>query len=236
MKLIEYMPPFLQNILEYNKIFETEDVEIENMRFLIDKILSEVIVKKATSYGLEKYERIYGIKNKAQTIEARRMEILFKMNNKFPYTVKWLRNTLDESIGKDNYILKIKDYELYITINLEYTEAAEMLKKNLIRQIPANIKLEYDLQTKLNEYMGASIARQDYINLNAVAIETKENLTIQQINNFGANVSHTEYVDINFNTEALQENENLDLRNDVAFGVARQDYIDLDTQTTYKEE
>lgn len=124
MKLIEYMPPYLKNVLEFIKIFDAEDIEVQNIRYLIDKILKEVIVKDATSYGLDRYEKIYGIKNKAETIEARRMNILFKINNKVPYTLKWLINTLDESIGKENYKLVAKDYELYITINLAYTEAA----------------------------------------------------------------------------------------------------------------
>ena len=52
MKLVEYMPPYLKNVLEFNKIFDTEDIEIENMRYLINKILREVIVKTSNSYGL----------------------------------------------------------------------------------------------------------------------------------------------------------------------------------------
>lgn len=32
MKLVEYMPPFLKNVVEFNKIFDAEDVEIESMR------------------------------------------------------------------------------------------------------------------------------------------------------------------------------------------------------------
>ena len=47
MKLVEYMPPFLKNVVEFNKIFDAEDVEIESMRYLIDSILREVIVKSA---------------------------------------------------------------------------------------------------------------------------------------------------------------------------------------------
>ena len=110
MKLIEYMPPYLKNVLEFIKIFDAEDIEVQNIRYLIDKMLKEVIVKEATSYGLDRYEKIYGIKNKAETIEARRMNILFKINNKVPYTLKWLINTLNESIWKDNYKLIAKDY------------------------------------------------------------------------------------------------------------------------------
>ncbi|MCI9015983.1 MAG: DUF2313 domain-containing protein [Clostridia bacterium] len=163
MKLVEYMPPYLKNVLEYNKIFDAEDIEIENMRHSINTVLREVIVKTARAYGLEKYEKIYDITNKAETIEARRMNILFKMNNRVPYTLKWLINKLNASIGKNNYKLVANRYELYITINLQYTEAVEMLKSNLVKQIPANIQLDYQLETKLNEFIGVAISRQDYI-------------------------------------------------------------------------
>lgn len=196
MKLIEYMPPYLKNVLEFIKIFDAEDIEIENMRYLIDKILKEVIVKTATSYGLDRYEKIYGITNKAETIEARRMNILFKINNRVPYTLKWLINTLNEAIGENNYKLVAVDYELYITINLAYTEAAEMLKSNLIKQIPANIQLNYELETTLNEYIGAVISRYDYITLNAEAFEEIDNILLNQNNNTGLFASDKEYVEL----------------------------------------
>ena len=63
MKLVEYMPPYLKNVLEFNKIFDAEDIEVENMRYSINTMLREVIVKTARSYGLERYEKIYNIKN-----------------------------------------------------------------------------------------------------------------------------------------------------------------------------
>ena len=236
MKLIEYMPPYLKNVLEFIKIFDAEDIEIENIRYLIDKMLKEVIVKEATSYGLDRYEKIYGIKNKAETIEARRMNILFKMNNKVPYTLKWLINTLNESIGKDNYKLEARDYELYITINLVYTEAAEMLKTNLVKQIPANIMLDYKLETKSNEFIGAVVSSQDYINLNAIAFERKEDISITQENNTGLSISNMEYIDVDPNTDIILDDTILNVDESVGSKVSRQDYIDLNIIAEEKKE
>ena len=228
MKLVEYMPPFLKNVVEFNKIFDAEDVEIESMRYLIDSILREVIVKSARTYGLDRYEKIYGITNKAETIEARMMNILFKMNNKVPYTLKWLINTLNESIGKDNYKLEAKDYELHITINLVYTEAAEMLKSNLIKQIPANIKLDYELETESNEYIGAVVSQQSYLDLYVVGIETKEDIELNQSNNVGLNLSRQEYMDLEPNIDLTIENENINLDSETGLKVSRQDYIEIE--------
>lgn len=228
MKLVEYMPPFLKNVLEFNKIFDAEDIEVEDMRYLIDKILREVIVKKATSYGLERYEKIYGIKNIAETIEARRMNILFKINNRVPYTMKWLINTLNESVGEKNYKLVAKGYELHITIKLEYTEAAEMLKSNLIKQIPANIKLDYELETESNEYIGAVVSQQSYLDLYVVGIETKEDIELNQSNNVGLNLSRQEYMDLEPNIDLTIENESLNLDSETGLKVSRQDYIEIE--------
>lgn len=236
MKLIEYMPPYLRNVLEFIKIFDAEDIEIENMRYLIDKVTKEVIVKTATSYGLDRYEKIYGITNKAETIEARRMNILFKMNNKVPYTLKWLINTLNESVGENNYKLVAVDYELYITINLAFTEAAEMLKQNLIKQIPANIQLDYELETTLNEYIGVTISRCDYITLNAEAFEEIDNILLNQNNNTGLFAVDKEYVEIYPNTDATIKSENIDLNAEVGAKISRQDYINIDVSTEERQE
>ena len=165
MKLIEYMPPFLKDVREFIRIFEAEDKVITKLNDDIKALTNEVIVKTANSYGIEKYEKIYRIKNKSETIETRRLNILLKINNRVPYTLKWLIKTLNETIGENSYTLTVKDYQLNMIINLAFTELAEILKSNLKQQIPANIKISYQLETELNKFVGATISRQDYITI-----------------------------------------------------------------------
>jgi hypothetical protein len=164
------MPPFLEEIREFNQIFNAEDVEIDNLKDLINKILQEVIVKTADSYGLEKYEKIYDIKNIAETLEARRLAILLKINSRVPYTLKWLINTLNEAIGIDNYkiITNFNNYEMNIKIALNYSEAGEILKNDLVQQIPANILLDYRLYTNMNLKVAAMVIQENnYIQIPA---------------------------------------------------------------------
>ena len=151
MKLNEYMPPFLKDVREFKEIFATEDKELEYMNNLIASMLTEVIVKTANSYGLTRYEKIYEITDTASTVEARRTNILLKINNRVPYTKKWLVNLLDAVIGKDAYTLKIDEsnYLINIETTLNYSEAMETLKKELALEIPANMKLNYDLVTNM---------------------------------------------------------------------------------------
>lgn len=229
MKLVEYMPQVLKNVREFREIFATEDTELEQLSSDINSILTEVIVKTAKSYGLRRYEDIYHIKSIAETLEARRMNILLRMNNRVPFTIKWLVKTLDEAIGRENYIITnmAHNYQLNIRIKLNFTEAAEILKKNLVQQIPANIELSYVLVSTINEFNGAVISQQTYMELDAVAIESKEDIKVNQNNNTGLNLSMQDYLEVYPNEDAKIENQSINLSNETGIKVSTQDYIIL---------
>ena len=198
MNLIKYMPPFLKEVREFKEIFGAEDIQIEKLNNQINSMLREVIVKTAEDYGLRRYEKIYGITRPAETLEARRMAILLKMNNRVAYTYKWLIQTLNEAIGAENYkiITDFNNYKMNIEIALNYTEAAELLKNDLVKQMPANIELDYRLTSKINYISGAIISQQTYMFLNTEKMEEIENVKINENNNFGLNLRQQSYIDI----------------------------------------
>ena len=198
MNLIKYMPPFLKEVREFKEIFGAEDIQIEKLNNQINSMLREVIVKTAEDYGLRRYEKIYGITRPAETLEARRMAILLKMNNRIAYTYKWLIQTLNEAIGAENYKITtdFNNYKMNIEIALNYTEAAELLKNDLVKQMPANIELDYRLTSKINCISGAIISQQTYMVLNTEKMKEIENVKINENNNFGLNLRQQSYIDI----------------------------------------
>ncbi len=198
MKLINYMPPFLKNVREFNRIFNAEDIEIDKLKEEIDNMLKEVIVRTAESYGIERYEKIYDITNPPETLEARRMQILFKMNNRVPYSYKWLINTLNEAIGEKNYTITtdFNNYKLNIEIDLTYTEAAEILKRDLVKQMPANIELDYRLKTSGNCYCGAVLVQKTYMFLKATVDKEIYTETTKLNPKFAGSMQVQEYLDI----------------------------------------
>lgn len=198
MNLIKYMPPFLKEVREFKEIFGAEDIQIEKLNNQINSMLREVIVKTAEDYGLRRYEKIYGITRPAETLEARRMAILLKMNNRVAYTYKWLIQTLNEAIGAENYKITtdFNNYKMNIEIALNYTEAAELLKNDLVKQMPANIELGYRLTSKINCISGAIISQQTYMVLNTEKMKEIENVKINENNNFGLNLRQQSYIDI----------------------------------------
>ena len=198
MNLIKYMPPFLKEVREFKEIFGAEDIQIEKLNNQINSMLREVIVKTAEDYGLRRYEKIYGITRPAETLEARRMAILLKMNNRVAYTYKWLIQTLNEAIGAENYKITtdFNNYKMNIEIALNYTEAAELLENDLVKQMPANIELDYRLTSKINCISGAIISQQTYMVLNTEKMKEIENVKINENNNFGLNLRQQSYIDI----------------------------------------
>lgn len=199
MKLVEYLPSFMQDIREFKELFATEDIEIEKLKDAVDKIFSEIIVKTAESYGLDRYEKIYQINAESDILEARRLKILLKINDKVPYSYKWLINTLDTVLGKENYRISIDyaNYKMKIEILLNYSELAEILRKDLIKHIPANIELDYRLFTNMQLNIGA-IVTQEHDNMKIAAgianIEEKINLNVN--NHVAVMLNINDYINI----------------------------------------
>lgn len=161
MKLIEYLPDFLQDIVDFKELFNTEDQEVEKLLLSINSIVREATVQTAESYGLERYEKIYNIKKIAETVEARRVNILLRMNSKVPYTFKWLINKLNTTIGESNYSIDMNYDKYTLTINVMaiYKNIAKDVEKALRQEIPANLILKVDLfQTEeMSKYFGGIV-------------------------------------------------------------------------------
>lgn len=199
MKLIEYLPNFMQDIKEFKELFSAEDIEMEQLKVAIEKIFSEIIVKTAEGYGLDRYEKIYQINAESDLLEARRLKILLKINDKVPYSYKWLVNTLDTVLGKENYKVAIDyaNYNMKIEILLNYSELAEILKKDLIKHIPANMELDYRLFTNMKLNIVA-IVTQEHDNMKITAgianIEEKINLNVN--NHVAVMLNINDYINI----------------------------------------
>lgn len=147
MKLIEYMPLFLQDIREFQEIFKVEDKEIEKLKEQINNVMEEVIVTTAKGYGLDRYEKIYNIQNDTTDVETRRFNILSKINNRLPYSKNWLINKLNNTVGEENYTLDIEhdNYSIKIGAIALFKDIAILLNKDLREQLPANLIITVNL-------------------------------------------------------------------------------------------
>lgn len=172
MKLIEYLPSFFKDIREFKQVFQVEDEEIEKLKGQIEKILQEVIVDVSEDYGLQRYEKIYNISNNVMDLSNRRFNILSKINNRLPYSLNWLKNKLNSTIGKENYTLTIdyNKYSMEINVAILFKDIAILLNKDLKEQLPANLQVTINLfQTEqCQQYFTGIVHIGDFIKIRQV--------------------------------------------------------------------
>ncbi len=173
MKLIEYMPLFLQDVREFKEIFNVEDKEIDSLKEQIENVLKEIIVTTAEGYGLERYEKIYNIQNNTTDIETRRFNILSKINNRLPYSINWLINKLNNTVGPENYTLDVdhNNYSVKIEIMALFQDIAILLNKDLREQLPANLIITvtlYQTEESKNKYYAGIVHTGEYIEIRQV--------------------------------------------------------------------
>lgn len=140
--IIEYLPSYLKNIYEFQKIYDVENIELESIQNKLDSILNEIIVDRASEYGISRYEKIFNIINKKSTLYERRFIIESIFMNRIPFTLKWLENKLKQ-IADDKYVIDIdyNNYALVIRISYLFANALDLLEKDIRKSIPANLSL-----------------------------------------------------------------------------------------------
>lgn len=142
----KYLPKVLQPILEFQVINNTLDNELTSLEKRIKDINKEVIIATASEYGINKWEKTLGIIPKEnESIEIRRFRIQNILNNKLPYSIRWLKNKLTQIVGNDSgWILNINYNDFKVTIILSGLDVELMgeVQKQLRHAIPANMVLE----------------------------------------------------------------------------------------------
>lgn len=209
--LIEYMPPFLKDVREFNRIFNAEDIELQRLNENMNLLLTEVIVKLAKSFGLDRYEKIYNIKSASINIESRRAAILTKINSRVPFTYKWLYSQLEENFGKDGFKINI-DYDNYtieIVIYSICSEVADILIESFYEKLPANMQQSFRLIANSSYNMGAVVVQEEF---DTLIIDTSIIEETEEINNgadVGMVITQIEKNEMAIDNSIIEETENI---------------------------
>lgn len=233
-RLIDYMPPFLKGVREYNRIFDAEDIEIERLNNNLNLLLTEVIVKTACSFGLDRYEKIYGIKTTGVNIESRRAAILTKINSRVPFTYKWLYSQLEENFGADGFKINI-DYDKY-TIEIEIfsicSEVADILIESLYDKLPANMQQSFKLIAKCDYNMGATIVQRDDVTLVVDTSIIKDEENIENEADFGMVITQIEENKMIIDTSIIKENEEISQAEEIGGTIVQNEQQTLNINTS----
>ena len=135
-RLVEYLPPFIQNFKEMHEIMETEQKEFETAWESAENALADQAILTATINGIKRWEKIFGITPKAtETLEERRFRVISKLNEQPPYTFEALKNFLNVLLGEGGYTLILKPEKYELTVKLA---TAKLSSKPSRRTRPAS--------------------------------------------------------------------------------------------------
>lgn len=139
MKLLDYLPEYLKEIKEIKAIMDTEDVEIDELRTVIQDVLDQKFIDAAT-WGLELWERELGLPiNPNLTYAERRSKLKSKIRG----------------IGKvdSNLIKEVADSWTNGDVDITF-DGGINIKFNSIFGIPSNIE---DTKNAINEIVPAHL-------------------------------------------------------------------------------
>lgn len=140
----EYWSPVVAESLEFTVIADAENPEFNYLWEKIYGLVDEFFVKSASEYGVSRMEKMLGIVPlTTETLEQRKDRLIWKLNLKIPYTMKFLKNLLASMVGEENREVEHDNDTQVLTVKIrEGLRDMNQLRKDLEKIIPAHLILE----------------------------------------------------------------------------------------------
>lgn len=120
-QLLDYLPPVLKNVVEFQAINKANGTEIDNAWEAVSKVMDNQFLETADIDGVRAWERELHINPKdTDGLDARKARIKAMWNLTPPYTVQWLKNWLSDICGPTGHEETISGY----TINIQLDHSA----------------------------------------------------------------------------------------------------------------
>lgn len=140
-KLIDYLPPVLQNVMEFSAIADAQQPEIEAAWNALNLVMDNQFIDTATEAGVKLWEQELNIVPLASdTLEDRKKRLKTAWTYGVVYTYNWLVNWLKTSCGESNPLPTIHEYTLrvFLPVSVDYLHILDDMR----RYIAANVLIE----------------------------------------------------------------------------------------------
>ena len=168
MRLKKYLPEFISEIKEFQELDKVLSVEINSLRDKLEQLQDNQFIESANDEGLKRYEQLIGLSSDGDE-QLRRFNILNKYNSTIPFTMVWLKNMLNTTLGKGNFLLDMnyRSYTLTISVAASKEHLISSLYKDLRKKIPCNLVLNLTTlaPVQVENYMGAYVRAADIIKI-----------------------------------------------------------------------
>ena len=132
-----YLPPVLQNVLEYQEIAKAVNPEIIALKQAVNKVLNEQFIQSAEDTLEWREEEFEIVASSDETIEFRRERLIERKSRKPPITLRTLRDRLNSYIGTTQTKVELVPGEYAFTISIP---AVDGYKFRDIQQVVNDLK------------------------------------------------------------------------------------------------
>ncbi|MBQ8248488.1 MAG: DUF2313 domain-containing protein [Clostridia bacterium] len=145
-KLIDYLPPVLQNIRELREINKAVEPELSLAWDAYALLLANLFLDSATELGVGIWEQELKLLPKnTDSLDVRKARIKAKWNLDVPYSIPWLKSWLAGLCGKIGYEVSISDYTIDVQLDYDALPNAESLTAEILDMLlairPANMQI-----------------------------------------------------------------------------------------------
>ena len=140
-KLIDYLPPVLQSVMEFAAITGAQQPEIEAAWDALNLVMDNQFIDTATEAGVTVWEKELNIVPLAtDTLDDRKQRLKTAWTYGVVYTYNWLVDWLKTSCGESNPTPTINDYTLRVSlpVSVDYLHILDDMR----RYISANVLID----------------------------------------------------------------------------------------------
>lgn len=141
--LLELLPPWYREILDYQEICQTEEAQFEALAAELSGVADNFFFQTMDAGAVSMWEQILGIVPDlaADSLSFRRGRVLNRISTRPPYTLGFLCQRLDALIGAGAYTVTVDypNYTLYIESSAENQQYATEVAYTVNQTKPAHI-------------------------------------------------------------------------------------------------
>lgn len=157
--LVNYLPLFVQDYVEMQKIMSSEQPEIDAIDSSLLNVWNDQFILDATVNGVSRWENMLDITPKAtDTLSERKFRILTRLNQELPYTMTKLNEVLTTLCGEGGFSIVLTENTYFIEIKLaltnanNYSDVQNILGKMLPANMTQHIQIMYNTHDTLNSF------------------------------------------------------------------------------------
>lgn len=144
----DYLPIFVQEYAEIGAIMDAEQVSVEDAWTSAENVMCDQFVVDATENGVKRWESILKMKPKGSyTLDERKFNILVKLKEQLPYTIRTLNEMLTALCSEDGYLLRLDNDKYLLTVRLALNNEnnVQAVSELLEKIVPANLIISVTL-------------------------------------------------------------------------------------------